>query len=183
MYYVIEGVCDLWFSNSKLKNYVRPAEPLSDADKKDLIKKVIKEGYKDYVNKHLGAFVDIKEVNIKQIKNHNYHYDICVAKTELNAYFYKVSVKEIVQFVVKQINPYGLKGELYGYSFEVPLDALSVNKVIYNTGQNYVTVDGTKIKQNDKVRVKVTSVSAVTKSKTRKILARGTCKNMGLGKI
>lgn len=184
MYYLLKGDSTLKFSSNKLKPYVKPGAPLSKQQKLTLMREVVEEEYKNYVNKRIGSYVCINSLEVLDLLTGLPDYDSCIAKVKLSLFFYRVNVKDIVRFKVQQINQYGLKGFLHQFHVEVPVDQLSVVKPIYNSTQRTFTIGEKKIKEQDEIKIKVTSFYNVIDplTKRKNLVLKGSCRNTGLGK-
>ena len=181
MYQLVKVRSKLTFPSVKLKNYVHSA-PLEVESKQKLAKELILDQYNQYVHKTVGSFVGIKSVNVLEITTGAVNYDYCGMVLEGELYFYKVSPKEIVDCVVTKVTPNAVWGSCFGYLVQIPLDHLSTTTPSYNAALNIIQVGQKKIKEQDILRIRVTSIQNPL-TPLHPYLIKGTCRSAGSGKI
>ena len=181
MYCIIKGSSLIKFSTSKLKEYVTHTRELTEEQKQDLATKVVHNIYKDYVNKTLGSFVAIKSLKVLCISAEMETYQYCTLKVDGEFYFYNPKVKEIFEFKITKVHPTHVEGTFYGYTVEIPSDHLAGSLATYNSNLNFFQVGDLKIKTDDLVRARITSVGYDFKLKKFKLNA--SCRSSGSGKL
>lgn len=183
MYVCIKGNCSIRFNNLVLKSYIQKSKELTEQDKKIIARSVIKNQYNKFTNKSIGTFVDIKQISNIRLSSSAEDYNSTVLTADVQLYFYKISVRDIVDFSIASVSPSGVQGFIGGYLVIVPSDHLSLTTPVFNAALNCFQVNDKKFKPLDVLRIRVTSVSNPSGPGHSSYKIIGSCRNTGAGKI
>ena len=184
MYSRIKAIISVTLNSSILRSYVTKNR-LDQDTKKELALNAIRLIYTGYVHKNLGAFVSVSQNEFKVLELKIPDASCFTVKTLATLYFYKINLKEICDLKILEITDTHILGAKYGYKIIIPTDQLSTVKPVYNPASKVMQVGDKKLKVQDLIRIRITSIHLKTEvGSTRKIFfVYGSCKNNGLGKL
>jgi DNA-directed RNA polymerase subunit E'/Rpb7 len=183
MYYCVNGSCSIKFNNLILKSFVQKCKILSEGDKLVIAREVIKSEYTRFTHKVLGTFIEIKSISNIRLTSGTEGYDSSILSADVELYFYKVNIRDVVDFTIESLTPSLVQGSIGGYTVMVPSDHLSLSTPVFNATLNCFQSNDKKFKVSDVLRIRVTSISNPVRitNDTYKII--GSCRNTGAGKL
>lgn len=181
IYNLVKGKVKVNINASRIKQIVQSKAKLSELDKENIAIDAIKLKYKDYIGP-IGSFVGIKKVSNVQISTGRQNYDELKLDFFAQLIFCKVNVNSVLDFKITYIHPKGVKGRFHNYIVQVPIDYLSSTTPTYNASTNSFQFSNSKIKEQDNLRIRVTSIMNPS-SLNRYYKIQGSCRNTGSGLI